>query len=94
VFDSSVGKPHRVDGFYFQLGAGGVIKGWEVGFAAMTVGEEAVLTIAPEYGYGARGGSGIPGGATLVFDVVLLDAKDMTDSELAAQDAKVARLRG
>lgn len=59
----------------------------------MTLGEEGVLTIRHDYGYGERGGSGIPGGATLVFEVVLLDAKDMTAEELAAQDRKVASLR-
>lgn len=31
VFDSSIGKPHRKMGFFFELGAGQVIKGWDVG---------------------------------------------------------------
>ena len=31
------GKPHRVDGINFDLGTGGVIKGWDVGFATMQV---------------------------------------------------------
>ena len=31
VFDSTIGKPHRAEhGFYFQIGAGQVIKGWDV----------------------------------------------------------------
>ena len=52
VFDSSIGKPHRVDGFYFTLGAGEVIGGWDVGIASMDVGEKAVLTCRDDYAYG------------------------------------------
>ena len=32
-FDSSIGKPHRINGFDFQVGAGQVIRGWDIGFA-------------------------------------------------------------
>ena len=38
-----------IDGFYFTLGAGDVISGWDIGFASMNVGECAVLKIEPEY---------------------------------------------
>lgn len=39
----------------------------------MTKGEKAVLEIASDLGYGARGAGGkIPGGATLWFEVELL----------------------
>jgi len=70
-FDSS---RDRGDPFKFQLGKGRVIKGWDLGFATMKKGEKAVLTIDSEYGYGDAGsGQKIPGGATLVFDVELLD---------------------
>ena len=58
-FDSSVkrGRP-----FQFEIGIGQVIRGWDVGMASMKRGEKAVLTIAPDYGYGARGAGGvIPG---------------------------------
>lgn len=71
-FDSSVGKRP----FEFTLGAGQVIKGWDQGVQGMKVGGKRRLTIAPELGYGERGAGGvIPGGATLVFDVELLDVK-------------------
>jgi hypothetical protein len=33
--------------------------GWDEGVAKMSVGERAILTLAPEYGYGARGAGGV-----------------------------------
>eukprot|EP01062_Namystynia_karyoxenos_P007610 TRINITY_DN12669_c0_g1_i1.p1 TRINITY_DN12669_c0_g1~~TRINITY_DN12669_c0_g1_i1.p1 ORF type:complete len:140 (+),score=36.42 TRINITY_DN12669_c0_g1_i1:81-500(+) len=95
VFDSTHTKPHRKEiGFYFTLGAGEVIQGWDVGFASMKVGEEAVLTIAPEFGYGAQGSPGlIPPNATLTFEVKLTDARVLSPQERAEIDAKVAALR-
>jgi FKBP-type peptidyl-prolyl cis-trans isomerase len=72
-FDSSVdrGQP-----FPFKLGAGDVIQGWEEGVRGMKVGGKRQLRIPPEMGYGSRGaGNVIPPGATLIFDVELLDVK-------------------
>ncbi|GAM23234.1 hypothetical protein SAMD00019534_064090, partial [Acytostelium subglobosum LB1] len=69
-FDSSRkrGKP-----FEFVLGRGQVIKGWDEGVAQMTQGEKSILTISPDFGYGASGiGGVIPGNATLIFEVELL----------------------
>lgn len=69
-FDSSRKRGTPLE---FVIGQGMVILGWDLGVATMKVGERAVLTIAPEYGYGNRGAGGvIPGGATLIFDVELL----------------------
>ena len=93
IFDSSKGKPHRVDGFYFTLGAGDVISGWDIGFASMNVGECAVLKIEPEYGYGSQRCGSIPANSTLLFEVELLQSKTMTASQRRALDDRVASLR-
>jgi len=96
VFDATANKPHRKDiGFYFPLGMRAVIKGWDVGFQRMSVGEKATLTLRYDYAYGEQGmqSSGIPPRATLVFDVELLDAKTMTAEELDELDERVDSLR-
>ncbi len=73
-FDSS---RDRGEPFEFKLGAGRVIKGWDEGIARLRVGDQAILVIPANLGYGARGaGNGeIPPGATLVFIVELVDIK-------------------
>src|SRR5258708_7642074 len=74
-FDSNTdAKFQHVQPFQFHLGAGEVIKGWDLGVAGMKVGGKRNLTIPPELGYGARGaGSAIPPNATLKFTVELLN---------------------
>ena len=69
-FDSSY---DRFEPFAFNLGAGEVIQGWDLGVKGMKVGGKRKLTIPSELGYGSRGaGSVIPSNATLIFEVELL----------------------
>ena len=61
-----------VQPFQFQLDAGQVIAGWDLGVTCMLVGEKRELRIAPELGYGARGKPPVPPNATLLFEIELV----------------------
>ncbi len=65
----------RGEPFEFKVGAGMVIKGWEEGLVGMKVGGHRVLVIPPDKAYGERGIGPIPGGATLVFAVELVEIR-------------------
>ena len=52
--------------------------GWDVGVATMKVGERAILTIKPDWGYGSNEAGPIPANSVLIFDVQLLSWKDPT----------------
>ena len=73
-FDSSLerGKPIQL-----TLGAGQVIKGWDIGLEGMQEGEKRRLIIPPALAYGNKGaGDKIPPNSKLVFEVELLSVKD------------------
>jgi len=80
-FDSSV---DRGEPFKFDLGKGKVIKGWDEGVKTMIEGEKCILRCRSDYAYGDRGaGAKIPAGATLDFEVELLDQfTDFIDEEM------------
>lgn len=72
-FDSSV---DRGTPFSFVLSQGSVISGWDEGVATMRVGGKRELVIPPNLAYGDRGAGGvIPPGATLKFEVELLEVR-------------------
>jgi FKBP-type peptidyl-prolyl cis-trans isomerase len=73
-FDSSRDRGEPIE---FPLGQGRVIKGWDEGIAKMHVGDQAILVIPPDLGYGQRGAGGgvIPPDATLIFIVELVGIK-------------------
>lgn len=61
-----------VNPFQFQIDAGQVIRGWDLGVTCMLVGEKRELKIAPELGYGDRGKPPVPPNATLLFEIELV----------------------
>ena len=72
-FDSS--RKHGAP-FSFDLGQRKVIAGWDQGVTGMKVGGQRRLVIPSDLAYGDNGAGGvIPPGATLVFDVELLDVQ-------------------
>jgi len=93
-FDSSRDRGQE---FKFKIGQGSVIKGWDIGFATMKVGEKAILKCREDYAYGKQAmGDKIPPGATLTFDVELLgtgpkkkEAWEYTDEEKLEEGTKL-----
>lgn len=63
--------------FFFRVGQGEVIKGWDEGVVGMRVGGLRRLIVPPSLvGYGDNAiGSDIPANATLIFDVELLEIR-------------------
>lgn len=71
-FDSSY---DRGTPFQFTVGNGRVIQGWDEGLLGMKVGGQRILIIPSDLAYGDNGAGPIPGGATLVFAIELLEIK-------------------
>lgn len=72
-FDSSI---KRNKPYYFRIGRGHVIKGWDEGVMGMKVGEKRRLFIPSHLAYGPRSvGPVIRANSNLIFDVELLGVK-------------------
>lgn len=69
VFDGQL----QGDPFHFRLGGSEVIRGWNEGVRGMRVGGRRRLIVRPGLGYGSRGRGDVPPGATMIFDVQLVD---------------------
>jgi len=73
MFDTSFRKGTPIT---VPLGAGRLIRGWDLGIPGMRVGGRRRLFVPPSFGYGSRGvGKVVPPRAVLVFDVELLEVK-------------------
>ena len=70
VFDGQL----EGDPFHARLGGSEVIRGWNEGIQGMRVGGRRRLVVRPGLGYGSRGRGKVPPGATLVFELQLIDA--------------------
>lgn len=69
IFDGSLGG----DPYHTRLGGNEVIRGWNEGITGMRRGGVRRLVVPPDLAYGSRGRGDVPPGATLVFEVELVD---------------------
>ncbi len=87
IFDSSAA--HGNQPLTFQLGANGLIPGFQIGVNGMKVGGERLMAIPPTLGYGTtdvKDSSGkviIPANSTIVFDVKLVNVQASTSTPAA-----------
>jgi peptidylprolyl isomerase len=85
IIDSSYERGEPVS---FKLGAGHVIKGWDIAMTLLAEGDEANLKIPPSLGYGDKSMGDIPANSVLLFHVKIIDIVpapkpfDVSDSNL------------
>jgi len=72
-FDSTYGRKQPVK---FLMGAKEVIPGWEEGVLGMCAGEKRRLQVPPNLAFGVHGVGVVPAGATVTFDIELLDVNE------------------
>lgn len=68
VFDSSYERGQPAD-----MPLRGLVKGWQEALQLMRPGDEWILYVPPDLGYGAEGQGPIPPGAALIFRIELID---------------------
>jgi len=84
-FDSSYsrGQPFGV-----TIGAGKVIRGWDLVLRTMNPGEKSLVLIDSQYAYGTRGVPPvIPSGASLEFEIELLAIEESEEQKRSASSA-------
>lgn len=86
-FDSS--KQHGDKPLTFTVGAGQVIKAWDVGIVGMREGGIRTLRVPPAIAYGKQGsGENIPGEQVLLFTIELLKVKPAETPPAPGQPGK------
>jgi FKBP-type peptidyl-prolyl cis-trans isomerase len=82
VFDSSEANGNQP--LRFQLGAEGLIPGFQIGINGMKEGGERRIAVPPEFAYGAQdvkdpaGKTIIPSNSTIIFDIRLVKVEQAT----------------
>jgi len=76
LFDSSLFTGRA---FPVILGRNSVIEGWEEGLLGMRENGTRQLVIPPDLAYGERGQGSIPPGATLIFEVAIVELRNGSD---------------
>ncbi len=73
VINSTIGG----DPIEFEVGGNAVIAGFDEGVRGMKPGGKRRLVIPPQIGYGSEGNAqlGVPSGATLIYDIQLVDVQ-------------------
>ena len=70
------GRQVQTGSYSFVLGTGNAIQGWHQGIPGMRVGGRRRIVIPPALAYGANGSPpDIPGNATILFEVELLNVQ-------------------
>ncbi len=70
IFDSSLSREQP---FEFEVGNGGVIKGWDEALQLMSIRDKLMVIIPYQLGYGEKGNTGIPPFTPLIFEIELLN---------------------
>merc|ERR1712087_864846 len=95
MFDSSRKKGRA---FIFELGAGKVIRGWDLVVAKMSKGQKVDCIIPPELAYGDKEIKGvIPANSSLCFEIEFLGIRPLVEIKrtvIKAGDGKTFPKRG
>ncbi|KAL5205596.1 hypothetical protein ABZP36_033805 [Zizania latifolia] len=71
IVESNIGeKPYK-----FKLGAGKVIRGWDVGICGMRVGDKRRLTVPPAMCYGSKAVGEVPKNSSIIYEIELVKVR-------------------
>ena len=83
----------RLQPFHFMVGQKHVIEGMDSAIQKMSVGQEILLVVMPEFAYGKRGFPPlVPGDSTLIFKLHLLSYVSKEETQEMQQERAVMKL--